>query len=143
MKIEQRTTIGAELRAAGRFQIQGYAARYGVDSHPIGGKAGFVERIAPGAFARSLKGQADVKATFNHDANHILGRTKSGTLKLDDDSRGLRFNVQLDEVNSFHWDLYSAVQRGDIDECSFAFNCPDGGDTWAGNQRTLRECGLD
>jgi phage head maturation protease len=66
--------------------VHGYAAVYDVPSEDLGG---YRERIAPGAFADVLG--SDVRALLNHDPNEVLGRTKSGTLRLFDEQRGLRF----------------------------------------------------
>jgi len=126
----QRRTFPASVRtmAGDEFALVGYAAMFDNWSKNLGG---FVERVAPGAFVRSLRAQADVKALFNHQPDNILGRTKSGTLVLTQDEKGLRFRVQLNRNSQQHRDLYESVQRGDIDECSFAFTVPSGGDDWA------------
>ena len=55
----------------------------------------FDEVIAPGAFARTLSENSDVRALFNHNWDNVLGRTKNGTLKLEEDERGLKFEVEL------------------------------------------------
>lgn len=81
---EQRTIdVDVEsLDARGRT-LHGYAAVYGVESADLGG---FRERIAPGAFADVLG--SDVRCLLNHDASQVLGRTRSGTLRLHDEQRG-------------------------------------------------------
>jgi HK97 family phage prohead protease len=118
----------AELRTVGtEFALVGFAATYNSWSKDLGG---FREQIAPGAFKRSIQQKADVKALFNHAPDHILGRTKSGTLTLEDSPKGLRFRCQLDRNSQKHQDIHAAVLRGDIDECSFAFTVPKGGDSW-------------
>jgi HK97 family phage prohead protease len=126
MKTEIRSF---ELRAAADedFALEGTAISYDCLSQDLGG---FRERIMPGAFARSLKEGADVKCLLNHDANVVLGRTKSGTLQLKDTRNGLTFRCQLDEDNSSHRDVYASVKRGDLSECSFAFIVPQGGDAF-------------
>jgi HK97 family phage prohead protease len=136
----QVRTITAELRTAGdEFALVGFAATYNSWSKDLGG---FREQIKPGAFTRSIQEKADVKALFNHAPDHILGRTKSGTLTLQDTPRGLRFRCQLDKNSQKHQDVHAAVKRGDIDECSFAFTVPTGGQSWTEgmdpdtNQRT-------
>jgi len=91
---------------------------------------GFREIIRPGTFARSIRAGSDVKCLFNHVHDNILGRTKSGTLQVEEDSKGLCFRCQLDRNSQAHRDLYSAVKRGDIDECSFAFSVAKGGQSW-------------
>jgi hypothetical protein len=130
IKIEQRYLSGVELRAADddSFRISGIAAAYNVKSRDLGG---FVEMIAPGAFARALKEQADVKCTVNHDPSRILGRSKSGTLILSDTRAGLFFDCQLDPSQQLHNDTFSAIKRGDLDSCSFAFCVRDGGEKWS------------
>lgn len=101
--------------------LVGYAALFNVDAQ-LG--YGFTERIAPGAFTNALKRKDDVRALFNHDANHILGRTTAGTLELWEDTKGLGFRVVLPETQ-FASDLSQSIARGDINQCSFAF-IPDG-----------------
>jgi phage head maturation protease len=61
--------------------LAGYAAVYNEQSRELveGGRA-FTERIAPGAFGESVRG--DVKLYYNHDASQPLARTTSGTLQL-------------------------------------------------------------
>ncbi len=138
----QRRMI-TELRTAGdEFALVGYAATFNSWSKDLGG---FREQIGTTAFARSLRTGADVKALFNHDPNNILGRTKSGTLQLSQDGKGLKFHCQLDKNSQYHRDLHASVKRGDIDECSFAFTVPAGGQSWTdgpdpetGKQTALR-----
>jgi len=109
-----------ELRAeekAGKRYLTGYAATYNVLSSDLGG---FVERVMPGAFTRSLKEGQDVRHLINHDPNLVLGRTKAGTTVLTEDSTGLRFHTLLPEVG-YATNLFESVRRGDINECSFGF----------------------
>jgi uncharacterized protein len=147
--IENRTALAGSIRTDdSKFQLSGIAAAYNSLSQNLGG---FKEKIAPGAFSRSLREKADVKALFNHDPSKILGRTKSGTLVLSDSPEGLRWVCQLDRTNSDHVNVYSAVKRGDLSECSFAFTVPAGGDQWDDSDgsdpavhaiRTLRDVNL-
>jgi HK97 family phage prohead protease len=120
---EQRTTVSASLRADdAKFQISGIAASYNTLSANLGG---FKEKIAPGAFSRSLRTGADVKCLFNHDASKICGRTGNGTLVLTDSPEGLQFVCQLDRANPEHAAYYASIKRRDIISCSFAFTVPD------------------
>jgi HK97 family phage prohead protease len=149
-KIERRSLV-SELRAESQgdeMSIAGYAALYNSESKNLGG---YKERIAPGAFSRSLKEGADVKALVNHDPNQVLGRTKNGTLKVEEDSRGLKFRCVLNTDSQAHRDLHASIKRGDLDSCSFAFTVPEGGDVWDEAQdenglryqrRTLRDVNL-
>lgn len=127
--LQRRTIIASELRTGtgDEFALVGYAATFNNLSHNLGG---FRERIAPGAFGRSLKAGADVRFLLNHAPDNILGRTRSGTLTLSEDEKGLKFRCLLNRASSFSSDVYQAVKRGDISECSFAFTVPQGGDLW-------------
>ncbi len=128
---EQRTidVDVADLDARGRT-IVGYAAVYGAESEDLGG---FTERIAPGAFAPVL-GNADVRCLLNHDPNSVLGRTRSGTLRLTDEQRGLRFECDLPD-SPLGQNVREAVKRGDVDGASFRFAV--GQDAWDGDVRTV------
>ena len=103
---EQRSIISAvTVRAAANGDggtLKGYAASFNCLSAPLpGGRRGtFRERIAPGAFARSIQRSDDVRALFNHDANQILARVKNGTLSLREDSYGLEFDVTLPDTQT-------------------------------------------
>lgn len=99
-------------------RIGGYAARFNAET-VIAGL--FRERIAPGAFAEAVS-RDDVRALFNHDANWVLGRTKSGTLTLAEDEQGLRYEVVLNQADPDAASVLAKVQRGDVDGSSFAFS---------------------
>ena len=75
----ERRTLASEVRAAegDELRVSGYAAKYGVLSGDLGG---FKEKIAKRAFDRILSTNPDTVMLLNHDANHVLGRTSSGTL---------------------------------------------------------------
>lgn len=96
--------------------LAGYAATFNSPSSDLGG---FVEVLAPGCFTETLK-TADVRAFWNHCYEHLLGRTKSGTLRLTEDETGLAFEIDVPET-SLGRDTYELVKRGDIDGVSFGF----------------------
>lgn len=111
-------TTEFEARAVGDgFQIAGHAAVFDRLSKDLGG---FVERVAHGAFKRSINSGADVRALFNHDPSLILGRSVSGTLKIGEDNIGLAYEINLGN-QSYARDLYESIQRGDITQSSFGF----------------------
>jgi HK97 family phage prohead protease len=125
-KIELRT-------AGGKTIIRGFAARYGTLSSNLGG---FRETIAHGAFRSALTRGDDVRCLFNHSADHVLGRTKSHTLRLKEmcsggahENCGLFFECDLPDT-SVARDLRVSIERGDISGCSFAFSVPEGSDSW-------------
>ena len=79
----------------------------------------FDEIIEPGAFDDILKD--DVRALVNHDANLILARTSSDTLKIWIDKDGnLRYSFKTPN-RTYAKDLEDAVKSGDISQSSFAF----------------------
>ncbi|WAA10835.1 HK97 family phage prohead protease [Fervidibacillus albus] len=80
----------------------------------------FDEVIAPGAFSRTLSENGDIRALFNHDWDNVLGRTKADTLLLEEDDRGLKFEIDLPNT-SVARDLVESMKRGDINQCSFGF----------------------
>jgi uncharacterized protein len=129
-QLEKRSSFVTELRADSQgdeMSLVGYACSFGVLSQDLGG---FREMIAPGAFSRSLAAGDDCHCLVNHDPSLILGRRKSGTLQVEEDSRGLKFRCALNPKSQAHRDIHAAIKRGDIDQCSFAFMADDGGDEW-------------
>ncbi len=138
-KIEKRTNeVQFELRAvegSDGMTFTGYAAVFNSPSEPLP----FIERIAPGAFKRSLRARNDIKLLWNHDTGAVLGSTRAGTLKLEEDSYGLRVTAVLPET-SLGKDVRTLVQRGDVSAMSFGFSVPANGDSWnsEGTERTLR-----
>jgi HK97 family phage prohead protease len=120
-----------EIRHTGRategFTIRGYPAVYNQPSLDLGG---FTEQIAPGAFDEVLAATPDVHFVWDHDTRYVGARTTNGTLSLSSDDHGLFMEAQ---VGNYSWakDLRVALERGDIDQGSFAFTVADGGDTFA------------
>lgn len=111
---------GLQTRSQGDSEsnvIEGYAA---VFNSPTDIWGMFTEIIAPGAFADAIASNDDIRALFNHDWNNVLGRTKSGTLRLSEDTRGLKFEVDLPNTTLAR-DLSESLRRGDISQCSFGF----------------------
>ena len=71
MNYERRTANeGVELREEDdKITAVGYAAVFNSTSQNLGG---FVERVAPNAFKKTLQ-EADVRALFNHEPDGLLG----------------------------------------------------------------------
>jgi HK97 family phage prohead protease len=140
-KIETRVfTNEFEIREDGEgMTLTGYAAKFNEPSEPLP----FIERIAPGAFKRSLKSRNDIKLLWNHDSSKVLGSTRAGTLKLEEDSIGLRVMATLPD-NSWGRDAKVSIARGDVTGFSFGFTVPAGGDSWNtdGSERTLKSVRL-
>ena len=67
----------------------------------------------------------DIRALADHDTAKVLGRTKSQTLSLSVDEKGLYGEITINKNDSEAVNLYERVKRGDIDQCSFGFNILD------------------
>lgn len=123
-----------DVRASGR-RLEGYAATFGSEAR----MGAIVETIERGAFAASLAG--DVLALLDHDAGKVLGRTRSGTLRLSEDTRGLAFSLDLPDTAAGR-DVLTLAERGDLGGMSFGFVVPKDGERWTGNRRSLRTVAL-
>jgi hypothetical protein len=98
--------------------IGGYGAVFDTLSEDFGG---WRERIAPGAFSTTLADSTiDVMSLYNHRSDFILGRQSNGTLRLEEDARGLLFEVDVPPT-SWATDLVASMRRGDVRDASFAF----------------------
>ena len=129
-----------EVREVGNgATFMGYAAVFNSDSEPLP----FVEQIRPGAFQRTLSSRNNVKMYVNHDDTLVLASTRAGTLRLSEDSRGLRAEADLPDT-TYARDLTVLLRRGDVDSMSFGFSVPRGGDEWSqdGQRRFLNEVRL-
>lgn len=131
-----------ELRAAPKgdgMSFTGYAAVFNSDSEPLP----FIERIMPGAFAKSLKSRNNIRMYMNHDSSMLLATTRAKTLRLQEDSKGLLVDADLPDTTVGR-DLSVLMQRKDVDSMSFGFTVPSGGDVWSedGTQRTLKQIRL-
>ncbi|KEQ25572.1 peptidase U35 [Paenibacillus tyrfis] len=98
--------------------VTGYVVRFNQRSSLIWGE--FYEKVAKGAFARSLQ-ENTIKALWDHKSNFVLGSTKNQTLRLWEDTIGLRFELDLPN-NTWGNDAYESIRRGDVDGVSFGFN---------------------
>lgn len=113
---------GLEIRddeASDIIEMDGYAAVFDSLSSDLGG---FREMIKPGAFSRAMDEGHDVVFRWAHGKDHgiPMARTKSGTLTLTQDAKGLRFLANLPRTERVR-ELREAVKRGDVDGVSFAF----------------------
>ena len=100
--------------------IMGYAAVFNKRSNNLGYSGwDFYEIIEPGAFDAVLND--DVRALVDHQSgNMTLARTKPGTLRLNQDDIGLRFEFDVPDTTAGN-DIYELVSSGAIDQASFAF----------------------
>lgn len=99
------------------LKLVGYASVFGKLSLPMGfGR----EKVRRGAFLDSIRDD-DVRALWNHDSNLVLGRVKSGTLKLSEDRRGLK--VEITPPKNFQF--AETIKRGDVDGMSIRFTAQE------------------
>jgi HK97 family phage prohead protease len=144
METRTFTVNDLEVREAPEgMSFEGYAAVFNSPSEPLP----FTETIAPGAFARSLKSRNNVFLLVNHDPARPLASTRSKTMTLEEDGRGLLVKATLPDTTDGR-DLAVLLGAGGaprvIDSMSFGFSVPRGGDKWNedGSQRTLQQVRL-
>ena len=106
--------------------VEGYAALFNSDSVLLPG--GFIETLEPNAFTDVLKMETtDPVALFNHNPDYILGRRSSGTLRLYEDNKGLRYSIRMPSSAER---VIEAVQRRDVIGSSFAFTVSPNDETF-------------
>ncbi|MBS4491529.1 HK97 family phage prohead protease [Cronobacter sakazakii] len=112
--IELRT---ADFQREGQ-KIKGYAVRWMDESHLLFGE--FRERFAQKAFNQYLSTSPDVRFLFEHQFSALLGRTTSKTLLVEEDDTGLRFELNIPDIQIGR-DAATMIDRGDITGVSFGF----------------------
>jgi HK97 family phage prohead protease len=129
---------GIELRVAPGRRLEGYAATFNSPAL-IGGQ--FTETVRPGAFLATLQRPgSDVLALVDHDMGKLLARTGSGTLRLAEDARGLRFDLDV-PATTLGNDVLAMAERRDLGGMSFGFRTLD--EAWpAKDRRELRSVEL-
>lgn len=119
-----RMAPGLELRAEGDGRLLvGYAAVFNTDTVIDSWEGKFVERIAPGAFKRTLRERRDqIKVLFNHGYDPQVGDKPLGKPRvMKEDNRGLYVEVPMDDT-SYNQDLIASLRSGAIDGMSFRFS---------------------
>lgn len=126
--------------AADGMSFSGYAAVFNSESEWLGN---FRETIAPGAFSKSLKSRNNVFLLWSHDTSMPLASTRSKTLRLSEDSKGLMVDADLPNTTQGR-DAAELVRANVVDSMSFGFTVPSGGDSWSddGQHRELRQVRL-
>ena len=132
--LERRFATDLRIAQASR-RLEGYAATFAATAD----LGAFRERISLGAFRDALSG--DVLALLDHDAGKVLGRTRTGTLELREDDKGLAFKLDVPDTAAGR-DVLELAKRGDLGGMSFGFMVPEDGETWDGDTRTLNKIDL-
>ena len=119
-----------ELRAEGDGRtFTGYASVFNEPSQPLP----FIEYVKPGAFKRSLSSRNRMMLLWNHDTSNPLASTRNGSLKLEEDSRGLKVTATLPQTTLGN-DIAVLVRDGVIDSMSFGFSVKK--DSWSQDGQT-------
>lgn len=118
---------GLELRSDdddGFLHLTGYAS---VTETPY--DVGFYEEtIARGAFTRTLSETPDVQLLVNHTGMPLARTARAGnpgTMILEEREHGLWVDAKLDPEDPDVQSLQRKMDRGDIDQMSFAFQATD------------------
>lgn len=126
-KIERRdyfcaSSLSLETREDAAPEIVGLASVFydGTERTEYEVMPGFRERIMPSAFDEALSRPDDVRGLFNHEPTNLLGRTSSGTMRLEKAPEGLRYRIQPGETQVSR-DVMEHIRRGDVTGSSFAF----------------------
>ncbi|MBD5798410.1 peptidase U35 [Bacillus pseudomycoides] len=116
------TTQQIEIREGddGNRTLTGYAVKWEQKSVVMGYYRKFREQFRQGAFLDSLQ-KDDQRFLWSHDTSKVLGRTKNNTLRLVEDSIGLRFELDLPKTTLGN-DTFETIKRGDVDGVSFGFS---------------------
>lgn len=131
LEIETRDIDGRQVKT-----LSGHASVFDKESSDLGG---FIEIVRKGAFLRSIE-ENDIHALVNHNSDMVIGRNKSGTLRVFEDEIGLNVEIDLPGT-SYANDLCASIERGDITGMSFGFSVRTGGQAWAETDdgKVLRE----
>lgn len=145
----ERRAVNCQLEFRGKTDdgliLEGYASVFDAPYDVYGGPPfGWTEMVDRKAFNRTLAGGPDLHLLINHEGMP-LARTKSGTLHLSTDDHGLKVRATLDPLDPDVQRLEPKMKRGDMDEMSFAFRVPKGGDVWNDDEseRRLVEVNID
>jgi len=115
-----RAATEAELPKGIIGALSGHAAVFNSDSVEFAGwEKPWVERIAPGAFKRTLTEQPDIFALAQHETNGTIARSPE-TLSLSEDDKGLAFEIRLVDTQ-LNRDVRTLVQNRILDSMSFGF----------------------
>jgi HK97 family phage major capsid protein/HK97 family phage prohead protease len=129
--------IRAQITEATEGKVRGYAAVFNTWSLPITERGRtFRERFAPGA----LKPEGNVSLWWMHDHKDPLANTRSGTLAISEDEKGIAFEADLGDGQRAA-EIRDLVKRGVVSQMSIGFVVE--ADTWEGaSSRTVTRARL-
>lgn len=99
--------------------VEGYAVLFNSLSVDLGG---FREIIRPSAINQDLINRSDILALVDHNSEYLMARLRKGkgNIDLTLDEHGLKFRYTIPDTVKGD-ELWSHIERGEIDQCSFAF----------------------
>lgn len=100
--------------------IQGYATVYAAPYEMFDQLGSYQEVVRSGAGRTTLGQRPQVQLLLNH-GGMAMAYTKAGTLRLSEDTTGLQVDADVDTARTDVHDMVHALERGDVDEMSFAF----------------------
>lgn len=112
--------VRAKAGASGVSTIEGYAS---VTEQPFemwDWLGPYSEVVRTGAFGKTLAENPQVQLLLNH-GGLAMAYTKAGSLRLSEDSTGLRMEADVNAKRSDVGDMLAALDEGSVDEMSFAF----------------------
>lgn len=114
-----------------RAQITGYASVTGIPYEMWDMFGEYEEIVANGAFDATVAASPDVAFLVNHQGL-TMARTTNGSLELESNERGLKYDAFANPDRSDVKDLVAAIDDGNITESSFAFMITEGewSDDW-------------
>jgi hypothetical protein len=115
-------------REDGYQYIVGYASVFydGTPRTEYSPYKGVKVRIDRHAFDKSVANGDDVIGVYNHDKNQLLGRTSSGTMKIQTTDKGLLYKIRFDASDPTHQSVRAKIERKDIKGSSFQMSATEG-----------------
>jgi HK97 family phage prohead protease len=104
------------------FKFRGHAAVFDEEAviDEIPGLGVLTESVQRGAFRKVLQQPANIPFTLEHDPKMVYATTKSGRLKLAEDTKGLAVDADLPDT-SLARDLQALVEADVVTGMSFGF----------------------
>lgn len=127
IKTEKRfvkVNVRAKTNEDGTRTLTGMPIVYEKKSEDLG----FFEIVKRGAAKNALE-RSDIRVLYGHNSDTLLplGRTSAGTARAYETDEGVMMEVDLPEIQ-FAKDLLVSIDRGDVNQMSFAFDVLD--DAW-------------
>ena len=115
--------------------LEGYAAVFNQQTRIANWEGDFTEVIRKGAFAKAVRGSKP-KIMFEHGKHPFIGTMPIAELvTLREDDHGLFVRANMFR-NVFTEGIIDAINGNAVDDMSFRFIVPEGGDEWSTDRQT-------